>query len=601
MHISKVSIKGYKSLTDVSVNVENYTCLIGKNDSGKSTFLRALQALFDPEYLLSENDRSKIEGCGDECFIEAVLSECGNRPPLVTNDQICIRRIVGGSRPSWQYKGRVPSSDTLGRMQHGDMTRGKYSDDKALSSDIRSIIDGTLNELKPSGAVPKEIWQTAFNRAEDAGLVAWEEGWSFLDGSVLPTLVQVVMLEADARGEEETKDTTSSVFNSVGGKLLHVATQQHEGMAKATQALRTEIEAVSTKSDSDEWPIPELNHFKTILNEEVGRFASGITVSSTLVPPRIQVPTFGLTTVVGDGVVEGLDKMGHGLRRSVVYAMLRTHRRLREQSPVVAPEAEQRNAPPLYLFLIEEPELYLHPQAERERKRDLHELSKVGDTQVVLCTHSAFFVDLQAHKGILRFSRPDRRETTVRGWHSKDLNPEEDKMLSLIKFLDPQRAAMMFADTVILVEGECERAVIPFWAERWGLQTRDVEVVDCKSNTAIPICQRILEGFGIRYVAWLDDDKPEDGTETHASKEAAELIATVKDRRTEGCGKIIITPGNWERMNGINKHPGKKRDKTLKHFIYDENEPNALLATRIRAAYNFQDHETDLPTKTLPE
>jgi putative ATP-dependent endonuclease of the OLD family len=47
MHISHFRVKGFRSLQDVEATLSKYTTLIGKNDSGKSSFLKAIQLLFD--------------------------------------------------------------------------------------------------------------------------------------------------------------------------------------------------------------------------------------------------------------------------------------------------------------------------------------------------------------------------------------------------------------------------------------------------------------------------------------------------------------------------------------------------------------------------
>lgn len=43
--IERIHIENYKCLRDVTVELGDFTVLIGPNDSGKSSFLEALQAL----------------------------------------------------------------------------------------------------------------------------------------------------------------------------------------------------------------------------------------------------------------------------------------------------------------------------------------------------------------------------------------------------------------------------------------------------------------------------------------------------------------------------------------------------------------------------
>jgi CRISPR-associated exonuclease Cas4 len=539
--------------------------------------------LFDANKIPCDDDFCKIEGYGSDCFIEATLKDCAAHSELVTDDEIRVRRVLKGRQSHWQFWGQTPISDTLKRMSEGSLTKVDFQNDEMLSAEIKASVNDTLKTLAPVGRVPKETWQAAFKHLETESLIAWENGWCSISSERLSSLVQVVILEADVRGEDEVTDASKSVFNRVGGMLLREATKRHSGMNQAVSELNSEIKKITTKNDSGEWPISEFNEFETILNEEVGRFDESVTTQSILVPPKVPAFEFSVKVEVSDGVVSGLDNMGHGLRRSIVFSMLRSHRRLRERRP---PEDDGNNATPspLYLFLIEEPELYLHPQAERRRKRELQELSELPDAQVILCTHSAFFIDLSEYKGVLRLHRQNRGVTQIQGWEGDELDPHDKKTLSTIYLFDPNRAAMLFADLVILVEGQCEKVAIPFLAESMNLDTHDVEVVDCGGNSSIPLYQRVLEGFGIKYVAWLDSDDK----------------APVKTARAvrKDYGKIILTPHNWERLNELG-NPKEKTHRSWKHFVYEENPPNEKLEARIRAAYKWEDYELEPVKKAV--
>ena len=70
MRITEVHIKGFRSLQDVKVDLADYACLIGKNDCGKSSFLRALQMLFEPETPMTTEDVCKCQE-NDVCFVQA--------------------------------------------------------------------------------------------------------------------------------------------------------------------------------------------------------------------------------------------------------------------------------------------------------------------------------------------------------------------------------------------------------------------------------------------------------------------------------------------------------------------------------------------------
>lgn len=572
LRISEVCYRGFRSLQNVQASLDNYTCLIGKNDCGKSTFLRGLQFVFDPSTSLHLDDMCKYPdhegGCSIEVKIEGVEGH-----EWACDGVVRIRRRMNQGNSIWEHFGKVPSSQVLKMMSEGGLTRSVLNQSSELPA--LATINAKLRELSPAGRVSSDTWKQIFSSLSESNQVEFTEDWRIFESEKLPDLVQVVMLEADVRGEDELSGDRS-VFSRVAGLILRDSLRTNERMKRAVTDLRNEILQISTKNEDGKWPVSQLNEFETVLNEEISAFDAHISTESELIPPKVPPFEFNVQVKISDQWVTGLEKMGHGLRRSVVFAMLRAHRRLKS-----ADLTNKSNQGPLYLFLVEEPELYLHPQAERRRKKELVELSTLEDAQVVLCTHSAIFADLNEYKGILRFSRPKRMATAVRGWSGGDLDPTERQNLTAIYQLDPNKSSMLFADHVILVEGRSEKISIPAIAENLGLDTQDKEVVDCNGNNQIHTYQEILEGFGIKYVAWLDDDQEEP-------------VKRVREKRTAELGKIVITPTNWENLTGL--QPPSARNKMFtswKHFVHEQNVANEATKARVRAAYNWEDYEAD--------
>jgi|CXWL01.1.fsa_nt_gi CRISPR-associated exonuclease Cas4 len=569
MYISHVKIRGFRSLQNVDVNLVSYNTLIGKNDSGKSSCLQALQTLFDPNTPLAASDVCSIEGHDGECMIEATIENCGNE--LAENGKLSIRRSIN---QGFQYKCKVPTNNLVRQMFEGTYMRGSLNE---FPDDIKDFIRGEIDNVSDGGRLSIDEAKELFRRLSETNLVAYGDGWTTLDPQILDSLVQVVFLTASMRGEEELQDNRTSVLTKVGGQILREATDGDAGIAEALENLDAQIQRVTQKGEDGNWVIDGLNRFEEILEEEIHRFDEGVTSESHIVGPRLPRVDFSIGVDIRDECVTGLDHMGHGLRRSVVFAMLRTYKRLKQEVPRPAGAPE----PPLYLFLIEEPELYLHPQAERRRMIELRDLAGDENAQVVLCTHSAMFVNLNDYKGIHRFERPGRQATNVIGWTGPDAGADVAEALSLIWRTNLYRSAMVFADLVILVEGVSEQAAIPHVARKMGLTSPDleVEVVSCDGNSNIPPIQTILEGLRIKYVAWLDNEKKDDKAE----------VEKAKDIRTQDIGRIVTTDLNWEKMNKLTAGSENKIYKSWKYFIQDDQEPNDSLKERMTAAYNWED------------
>lgn len=594
MRINHVSIKGFRSLGNVSVRISKYSSLIGKNDGGKSSFLHALDILFNPDRTPLASDICKIEGYTDDASIEAVLVECIGHEDLVIDGRIQVRRILRGEKWQWEVIGKTPQREILKKMAAGNLLRGDWNSAQGIPGEIRDITDIMLAELAPKGRVSDVTWATIFSELKDKDLVEWEIGWLLLDKERLTSLVTVVMLEADMRGEEELADGGKSVFSRVGGMLLREATKANSEMITAIEQLNTIIQKVATVDQNGKWVVPELNEFHRVIQEEVSRFDGNVNAQSTLIPPKMPLLEFSVRVEVNDQWVKGIDKMGHGLRRSVIFAMLRAHRRLRTENSQ-APRVEASSRVPLYLFLVEEPELYLHPQAESRRMKELQELAALDQTQVVLCTHSAIFVDLREYRGILRFERQDRGVTQVQSWTGASLDSNAEKMLKMVYQFDANRAAMLFAERVILVEGQTEKIMLPLLAKQLGCEVPDVEVIDCGGNQKMTIFQQLLEGFGVKYVAWLDRDF--DNADSESSRVACEKVYQAMSHEY---GRMIVISNDWEDLTGVPS--GKKPYNSWKHFVDDENTISEMCKTKIIAAFAWENHGAEeFSNASLPE
>jgi len=99
------------------------------------------------------------------------------------------------------------------------------------------------------------------------------------------------------------------------------------------------------------------------------------------------------------------------------------------------------------LMAIEEPELYLHPQARRVISNRLDDFLDGGKNQVIVSTHSSEFISA-AHENInIIVVRKDNDNGTL-AYNATFTEAKEKQIL-----VKTQNAEMFFADKVILVEG----------------------------------------------------------------------------------------------------------------------------------------------------
>jgi len=155
------------------------------------------------------------------------------------------------------------------------------------------------------------------------------------------------------------------------------------------------------------------------------------------------------------------------------------------------------------VLLVDEPEISLHPQAQRALMRALRQL----DVQMLIATHSANLLDRADPRLVVRL----RRTATGIDLASPSTLSDRDAA-KLARFTSPQTAEAFFARTVILVEGMSDQVAIEALAERRGrnLDAEGVSVVPMNGVTAIKPFLQLFgpNGFKLK-LAGLCDEKEE--------------------------------------------------------------------------------------------
>ncbi|MFM0212827.1 AAA family ATPase [Paraburkholderia sediminicola] len=205
-----------------------------------------------------------------------------------------------------------------------------------------------------------------------------------------------------------------------------------------------------------------------------------------------------------DGHQSTLERQGSGARRTLLWTALRIlaeHKRIKEKS-----EVTERP----HVLLLDEPEMCLHPSAIRDACNVLYSLPKSGKWQVMVTTHSPVFIDLSRdNTSIVRVEREVGGEvsgTTIFRPAKAKLTEDDKEELKLLNMYDPYVAEFFFGGKTIIVEGDTEHSAFREIVNSEKKVFGDVHVVRARGKYTIVALCKILNHFGSPYSVLHDAD-----------------------------------------------------------------------------------------------
>ncbi|MBK1671607.1 hypothetical protein CKO28_26810 [Rhodovibrio sodomensis] len=423
-------------------------------------------------------------------------------------------------------------------------------------------------------------------------------GQKNVGGGVLP---EFFLVPAVRDLTEEIKIKSNTTFGRLMNRAVNEMAERDERFIEAKQRMAEVIQSLNDREQTTGRE-NELKALESRLEDELKTW--GVSVNIQISPPEMEkIFELGTDVHLDDGVQTTADRKGHGLQRAMMFALIRSWAAALKAVPAGSDQEQvkARKQSESVIFAIEEPELYLHPHAQRRLAKSLRDISDTDEHQVLLGTHSTHFVDLNFYRDIGIISKPSPaegsqiRQCTEELFESGDVD-DRKRRFHMAQWINPERGEIFFAEKVVFVEGETEKVMIPFVAEKLGLFNPEVSVIDCGAKHNLPLYIKIANAFGIPYVVVHDEDPlPEVwGADVSAEKRRErertyalnDTIATEIDNRI---GSQWVFASDFEAACGVSKTAGKKKGKALaalEHFsAVSEAEVPDTFAELVRAIY----------------
>lgn len=203
------------------------------------------------------------------------------------------------------------------------------------------------------------------------------------------------------------------------------------------------------------------------------------------------------------------DRVGHGAVRSAIFSLL--------LMKDVAEEFERVENRKDYIVLFEEPELFLHPKLMKQLRSLIYKVSESESPYQVLCaSHSPQMIDITKEKSSL--VRMIKTEEGTKLFQinddflkeSKDIKTKQElkqEMNEVLRF-NPFICESFYSDEVILIEGPTEEIILRGFINEVN-PLKDIFIVNCGTVNNIPFFQKIFSKFNIKYHVICDSDSAE--------------------------------------------------------------------------------------------
>ena len=202
------------------------------------------------------------------------------------------------------------------------------------------------------------------------------------------------------------------------------------------------------------------------------------------------------------------------------------------------------------VVLIEEPELYLSPPAQRHLHRLLRSLAARGRNQILYSTHSPLFLGVDRLDELVLVRHDEQTGTKL-------LQPQSlprAQAFRLFSELDAERAEIFLSRAVLLVEGRTEKLSFPFVFRALGYYADQeaIAIVDCAGKGNIPLFAEVCNACQIPFVVVHDRDAPRGSQPAEAEQIANDAIL-----RASGRKRTVALVPDFEGVTGLRARRGK--------------------------------------------
>lgn len=423
MRIRKVYIQGFRSIKEpLELNLEQVNALIGANNCGKSNILSAIYRVLGRDWV-TKNTFFENDVYNEDYETDITID-------FEFDEPFQYEQYVG-----------IPVEIPKVRFFYTRYKKGENIGERRLEKQCLQLNDnpvygfksrpkkGEQPQMVPFTTIPQEL-QEAFPVifiGTDRNL---KNQLPSSRNSILGTLMK------DINTDFENPVNLIEVGKPGSGKMIPRIERFKQAIDEAIRTLRTDEFIALEKAIKDN-ALKQLGFNPETETDKLDLYFNPLSSLEFYKSLEIYVKEHEYNI--------NATELGAGFQNAIVLAILKAFEDRKKQGA---------------LFLIEEPEMYLHPQMQRSLYKTIRQIGETN--QVIYITHSPHFVTIPEFNEIVIVSK-NNNGTNIK---KSTLQTSEALKNKFRKELDPERNEMFFAKKLLIVEGDTEKMAFPEFAKR---------------------------------------------------------------------------------------------------------------------------------------
>jgi predicted ATPase len=511
MKLEKLEIRGFRKCSEIDIHLGDATFLIGENNVGKSSILRAVELLLTANKPTDE-DYSKIFNSEtntiDNSSTEIILIGTFTDVSLEADNWVGFKGRVFEEDGQRKIKYRKTFSSGKAKYEIWEQdkeikpavqTGNKVSIDSIIASgieeeEVKKHFEGIDSNQNLIIAKHKSLLETFIPAWDFKNTFNWFNNPGGIPQNIISKLPKFILIPAEHKANELGSDKKTAL-GEVMSTIFDDVVESSENFDKVKEyfgELEKEIDTENTDTIFGKLMLRVNSTIKTIFPDSEIQAKVNLSDPSSFLKPNYDIK-------LGSNIMTDVAYQGTGMIRSTAFSLLKFREDWKKER-----DGDLRNL----VICFEEPELFLHPNASNQMRDTIYELAGTSN-QIVCTSHSPYMIDLSREKENQIINNISiQRDTFVNSTafsvteKFKDLQENDRDYVKMLVKIDDYFARAFFAKKIVIVEGDTEDVVLRKTISVLPKEIRhkivsDYQFIKARGKATIPPLIKYFNSLGI--------------------------------------------------------------------------------------------------------